>query len=139
MKYAYLALSTLILCNSASTAGETAAPMNENDKINYSLGFELGQDLKRENLKLVPEALLRGAEDAMSGGKPLVKPTQRAAVLKQIKQKRAQANLEQAVVHLEKAIALDESYTPAHAQLAIAYALLSDSPGAYGDLSLEFV
>ena len=79
---------------------ETIAINTDEDKVNYSLGFELGQDLKRQELKLVPEALLQGAKDAVSGGKPLVLPTQRAAALKQIKEKRAQANLEEAQVFL---------------------------------------
>ena len=74
----------------------------DEEKVNYSLGFELGNDLKRQELELVPEALLKGAEDAVSGGKPLVKPTQRAAALKEIKEKRAQANLEQAQAFLAR-------------------------------------
>jgi len=81
----------------------TAIEINtDEEKVNYSLGFELGNDLKRQELELVPEALLKGAEDAVSGGKPLVKPTQRAAALKEIKEKRAQANLEQAQAFLAR-------------------------------------
>jgi FKBP-type peptidyl-prolyl cis-trans isomerase FklB len=72
----------------------------DEEKVNYSLGFELGKDLKGQELKLLPEALLRGAEDGVSGNKALVKPTQRAAALKQIKEMRAQANLEQAQAFL---------------------------------------
>jgi len=79
----------------------TAIEMNtDEEKVNYSLGFELGNDLKRQQLELLPEALLKGAEDAVSGSKALVKPTQRAAALKEIKEKRAQANLEQAQAFL---------------------------------------
>ena len=81
----------------------TAIEINtDEEKVNYSLGFELGKDLKRQQLELVPEALLKGAEDAVSGSKPLVKPTQRAAALKEIKEKRAQANLEQAQAFLAR-------------------------------------
>jgi len=72
----------------------------DEEKVNYSLGFELGTDLKGQQLELLPEALLQGAEDAISGGKALVRPTQRAAALKQIKEKRAQTNLEQAQAFL---------------------------------------
>jgi TolB-like protein/Tfp pilus assembly protein PilF len=52
---------------------------------------------------------------------------------------RGKRNLEEAVTHLERALALDETYAPAHAQLAIAISLLSNSPGSYGDLTLEEV
>ena len=72
----------------------------DEEKVNYSLGFELGKELKDQELKLLPEVLLKGAEDAVSGSKPLVKPTQRAAALKQIKEKRAQASLEQSQAFL---------------------------------------
>jgi FKBP-type peptidyl-prolyl cis-trans isomerase FklB len=66
----------------------------DEEKINYSLGFELGQDLKRQRLEPLPDALLRGIEDAVSGGKPLVNTTQRNAALKQIREARAQQHLE---------------------------------------------
>ena len=72
----------------------------DEEKVNYSLGYELGKDLKDQQLQLLPEALLQGAEDAISGGKALVRPTQRAAALKQIKEKRAQASLEQSQAFL---------------------------------------
>ncbi|MEP0203977.1 MAG: hypothetical protein ABJ084_13335 [Halioglobus sp.] len=41
----------------------------------------------------------------------------------------------EAVHHLERALRLDPNYAPAHAQLAIAYSLLSDSASSYGDLT----
>ena len=50
---------------------------------------------------------------------------------------RGQENLQQAVHHLERALRLDESFAPAHAQLAIATTLLSNTPGSYGTLTLE--
>jgi FKBP-type peptidyl-prolyl cis-trans isomerase FklB len=111
MKHSMIAVSVLGLLYGVGVcaAEETVEPpqstgsieiKTDEEKVNYSLGFELGKDLKRQELKLVPDALLRGAEDGLSGGKALVKPTQRAAALKQIKEKRAQANLEQAQAFL---------------------------------------
>lgn len=49
---------------------------------------------------------------------------------------RGRANLDRAVEELEKSIRLDASFAPAHANLAIAYALLLDSPSTYGDMTL---
>jgi FKBP-type peptidyl-prolyl cis-trans isomerase FklB len=68
---------------------------SDNDKVLYSLGYELGKDISRQELALDPEVLLKGVEDAISGGKPLINTRQRQAALKQIKEARAQANLEQ--------------------------------------------
>ena len=52
---------------------------------------------------------------------------------------RGGAGLEQAVLALERAVELDETYAPAHAQLAIAIALLGTGGGSYGYLSMEEV
>ena len=78
----------------AEQAGDSAALESSLDKVNYSLGYELGQDLKRKDLEAVPEAVMKGIEDAMSGAKPQVKPTERSAALAEIKSKRAEENLE---------------------------------------------
>lgn len=43
------------------------------------------------------------------------------------------------VVELERSVRLDPNYAPARAQLAIGVALLSNSSGAYGDLSIDEV
>ena len=114
MKYSMIAVSILGLlygigigATEEPAAAKTEAPQStsveintDEEKVNYSLGYELGKDLKGQQLELLPEALLRGAEDAISGDKALVRPTQRAAALKQIKEMRAQANLEQAQAFL---------------------------------------
>jgi TolB-like protein/Tfp pilus assembly protein PilF len=52
---------------------------------------------------------------------------------------RGQENLEDAVRHLERSLRLDTNFASAHAQLAIATALLMESPQTYGTLSLEEV
>ena len=80
----------------ADTSLDAAAPAEgqaDSNKINYSLGYELGQDLARDGLELLPDAVIKGAQDAMSGGKPAVKPTERRAALASIKEKRAEEHL----------------------------------------------
>jgi tetratricopeptide (TPR) repeat protein len=52
---------------------------------------------------------------------------------------RGRENLEDAIKHLERSLRLDSNFAPAHAQIAIATCLLLDSPGSYGELSLEEV
>ena len=83
-----------------ATAPQLAIESDE-EKVNYSLGYELGQDLKRQELKLLPEALIRGAEDALSGNRALVKPTQRNKALKDIREARAAENLAKSQAFLE--------------------------------------
>lgn len=83
-------------------SAEPAEVKTDEEKVNYSLGFELGNDIKRQGLKLVPEALLKGAEDSISGGKALVNTRQRAAALKQIMAMRAKENLERSQAFLAR-------------------------------------
>ena len=112
MKHLIIAVSALGLLYGVGVCAAEEAPeaktespatvevKTDEEKVNYSLGFELGKDLKRQKLKLVPDAVLRGAEDSVSGKKALVNTRQRAAALKQIKDTQAKANLEQAQAFL---------------------------------------
>jgi len=52
---------------------------------------------------------------------------------------RGRESLEDAVRYLERALRLDANFAPAHAQLAIATAMLLESPTSYGNLSLAEV
>jgi len=85
---------------SAAVAAPSQAPMSDNDKILYSLGYDLGRDLKRQELTLGREALLKGVEDALSGARPEVKASERQAVLKDIKRQRAEENLNASLAFL---------------------------------------
>jgi FKBP-type peptidyl-prolyl cis-trans isomerase FklB len=60
----------------------------------------LGEDLKRDNLEAMPEVLLKGVTDALSGAKPQFKPSERRKALVDIKNKRAQENLERSQAFL---------------------------------------
>jgi len=100
MKTSCLTLSALALCSSVSIAAETAAPQSENDKAIYSLGYDLGTELKDHTLELNQELLLQGVKDAIEGNKPLVKTTGRNRALAQIRAQRVQHNLEQSQAFL---------------------------------------
>jgi FKBP-type peptidyl-prolyl cis-trans isomerase FklB len=95
MKYSCLALSTIALCSSVSIAAEVITPQSENDKAIYSLGYDLGTELKGHTLELNQELLLQGINDAIEGNKPLVKTSGRNRALAQIRAQRLQHNLEQ--------------------------------------------
>jgi FKBP-type peptidyl-prolyl cis-trans isomerase FklB len=95
MKYSCLAISTLALCSSVSMAAEAVVPESDNDKAIYSLGYDLGTELKGHALELNQELLLQGINDAVEGNKPLVKTTGRNKALAQIRAQRVQHNLEQ--------------------------------------------
>ena len=100
MKTSYLAIPILALWGTVSIAADADAPQavapeNENDEAVYSLGYELGTELKRHDLDFSEELLLQGIRDAVDGNKPLVKTTSRNKALAQLREQRAQDALEQ--------------------------------------------
>ena len=110
MKTSYFAIPVLALWGAVSIAADSTAPRtvappavapeNENDKAVYSLGYDLGTELKRHDLDFSEELLLQGIRDAVDGTKPLVKTTSRHKALAQIKAQRAQDLLEQSQAFL---------------------------------------
>ena len=103
---------------------------NETDKVVYSLGYELGKDLRGQELELVPEVLLKGAEDALSGRAPLVDARQRQAALKQIRDTRARENLERSRAHLAANAKNKDVHTlPSGLQYRVLHAGEGKSPG----------
>lgn len=70
------------------------------DKVNYSLGYELGQDLARDSMELAPDALIKGARDGVAGAKPVVKTSERREILGSIKATRAKETLEKSQAFL---------------------------------------
>lgn len=85
----------------ASVPAEQAAEvMSDNEKILYSLGYELGKDIKRQDLELSREMLLKGVDDALSGTRPLVNTSGRQKALRDIKKRRAGENLKASLAFL---------------------------------------
>lgn len=67
-----------------------AGPLDLDDetaRINYSLGYQIGGDFKRQGVTMNPEAVVRGIEDALAGGKPLIPPAEMKTTLMELKRK----------------------------------------------------
>jgi FKBP-type peptidyl-prolyl cis-trans isomerase FklB len=68
----------------------TDAPLDlstEGAKINYSLGYQIGQDFKRQNVELDGDAVVKGIRDALTGAQPLMKPQEMHSTLIELKRK----------------------------------------------------
>jgi FKBP-type peptidyl-prolyl cis-trans isomerase FklB len=79
---ALLAAPIVVLC-----AGEPLKLDNETARINYSLGYQIGGDFKRQGVEMNAEAVVRGIEDALSGADPLMPPQEMNATLMELKHK----------------------------------------------------
>jgi FKBP-type peptidyl-prolyl cis-trans isomerase FklB len=82
-----LALPVLGLLCGVCPAAEPVELKTENDKTNYSVGYQLGGDFKRQEVEIKPDMLLQGIEDAISGGEPLLDEQERRATLTALAQR----------------------------------------------------
>jgi FKBP-type peptidyl-prolyl cis-trans isomerase FklB len=60
---------------------------DDNARINYSLGYQIGGDFKRQGVEINAEAVVKGIEDALSGTRPLMEPKAMQATLIGLKRK----------------------------------------------------
>ncbi len=65
-------LAGLTLVATTSMAAEPLKPEQEAERINYSLGHQIGMDFKRQGIELDSTSFARGIEDALSGTEPLL-------------------------------------------------------------------
>ena len=95
-KYSIIAVSMLGIWHGVNFAEPTmsAQPtMSDNDMVLYSLGYEMGKDIKDNQLQFKQEIILQGAKDAMSGGEPLFNVQTQRQAMADIRKKRAEENL----------------------------------------------
>jgi FKBP-type peptidyl-prolyl cis-trans isomerase FklB len=75
------------LASVAVHAGEKQQLEDENAQINYSLGYQIGGDLKRQQVEVDREALLQGIEDALNDSEPAMNREAMHATLIKLKRK----------------------------------------------------
>ena len=84
----YLLVTTvlaLFLSYGVLNAEEATRPESEADRISYSLGYQIGNDFKRQGLDLDAEALVSGFNDAIGGGEPALTREEMDNVLDNLK------------------------------------------------------
>ena len=79
---ALLATPAGIVC-----ADESLKLDDDTARINYSLGYQIGGDFKRQGVEMNSEVIIKGIEDALSGAEPLMPPQEMNATLMELKRK----------------------------------------------------
>jgi FKBP-type peptidyl-prolyl cis-trans isomerase len=77
----------LLLLSDVCIAADRFTLKNETDKINYSIGHQIGTDFSAQGISLNPEALTQGIQDAISKNEPLLTKAQMNTVLVELKKK----------------------------------------------------
>ena len=86
----YLISAAILATTGAAGTALAAEPLNfeaETTRINYSLGYQIGGDFKRQNVELSAEAVVQGIEDALADAEPKMSPEEIRTTLTQLKQK----------------------------------------------------
>jgi FKBP-type peptidyl-prolyl cis-trans isomerase FklB len=72
MKPALVAMLSLVLLIPATLADEKPETGNDERKLGYSVGYQVGGDITRQGLSVDPEMVIRGVLDALAGSEPLM-------------------------------------------------------------------
>ena len=77
----------LVLLPGLCPAADKMELKNESERINYSVGYQIGGDFKSQGVELNPEMLGPGDQDALNKNEPLLSPEQMNATLVNLKKK----------------------------------------------------
>jgi len=84
------------------SAEEAPKLANQKDKISYSIGMDIGNNLKRQSLDVDADMLARGVKDAMSGGETLLSDEEARETLAALQQELQEKALERRKQDAEK-------------------------------------
>ncbi len=70
-----------------AVAGEPLDFEDATTRLNYSLGYQIGGDFKRQGVEMNADAVVEGIHDALSGAKPQMPPKEMRATLIELKRK----------------------------------------------------
>ena len=96
----------LALASAGALAEDTPALDDEAARINYSVGYRVGSDFKRQGVAIDPDIVARGAQDALTGAEPLMKPLEMREELTALQQRvkaERKANAEKAAAEQRQA------------------------------------
>lgn len=82
-----IGLLGLVLLPGVCPASDRVELKNETEKINYSVGYQIGGDFKAQNVALTPDALVQGIRDALNKNEPLLSQEQMNSTLMNLKKK----------------------------------------------------
>lgn len=85
MKLQALIALVLVLPAGYCLAGEKLDLASEQDKIGYSIGYQVGGDFKQQAVELRPSMLVKGIQDALASNEPQLTPEQMLTALTELK------------------------------------------------------
>ena len=102
MKFRWLIVAAALLMAVHASAEEAPKLASQKDKISYSIGMDIGNNLKRQSLDVDADMLARGVKDAMSGGETLLSDEEVRETLAALQQELREKALERRKQDAEK-------------------------------------
>ncbi|HZR46363.1 MAG TPA: FKBP-type peptidyl-prolyl cis-trans isomerase [Candidatus Manganitrophaceae bacterium] len=85
MLFRFIALLSLALLPVSAFAADPSLK-TQKDKVSYSIGLDIGKNLKNQGVEIDPNLLAKGIQDAVSGGKPMLTEEEVQGVMTQFSQ-----------------------------------------------------
>jgi FKBP-type peptidyl-prolyl cis-trans isomerase FklB len=103
MKFRWLAAAAAALLLAGHASAEDAPKLtNQKDKVSYSIGMDIGNNLKRQSIDVDVDLLAKGVKDAMAGGETLLSAEDARETLVALQKTLAEKNRERARQAAEK-------------------------------------
>ncbi|MHB8846708.1 MAG: FKBP-type peptidyl-prolyl cis-trans isomerase N-terminal domain-containing protein [Nitrospirota bacterium] len=87
VKSTVIGFFSMVLVSGLCAAAEKKELKTEAERVNYSVGYQIGGDFKSQGVELDPDALVQGIQDAIKKNKPLMSQDQMNATLVDLKKK----------------------------------------------------
>ncbi|MHB8811374.1 MAG: FKBP-type peptidyl-prolyl cis-trans isomerase N-terminal domain-containing protein, partial [Desulfobulbaceae bacterium] len=94
MKYTITLILSFVLLTGTSFGGEKTPITDPADRISYSLGYQIGGDLRRQDRNVNLAAVLQGINDAQAGRDPQLNSEEMGRALISLKKDIVQAQQE---------------------------------------------
>jgi FKBP-type peptidyl-prolyl cis-trans isomerase FklB len=91
-----------VTAQTAQTAQGASPLKDQKDKVSYSLGLNIGNNLKKQSIDVNPDLLVRGIKDSFSNAKPLLTEAEVEEVLTAFKKDMAAKQQQQIATLSEK-------------------------------------
>lgn len=91
MKYTLWFVIGALALTRLCSAAELVELKDQNDKANYSIGYQIGSDFRKQGVDITPEVLVRGIEDALAGAESRMSEADMHKTLMALKQRAASA------------------------------------------------
>lgn len=116
MKKFFITFVSIGLFFNVCLAAEKSELKNEKDKINYSVGYQVGSDLKRQGVEIKPEVLVKGVQDAIDGTEPLLSQEDMRSTLVALQKRIMAAQQEQNMKKAQENLAAGKAFLDENAK-----------------------